>query len=321
MEQFMTYKISPNPSFSKRGIYRKTGRTTILILIILLLIACEQQKVERPRLLKKEPHFAVAILPAPVLNTPDFSSVFGGSDGKTLKLNKKKLIREVEFIALPQTVFAVEETIKKDGHEILKVSASDYPYPSPKGYYIDSRFVEKRVEKPEERAKRLPDRDTIINNLISSKGAIYVWGGNYVRGLPEMLEFYKPSSGLSEDIKTRWMLKGVDCSGLLYEATNGYTPRNVESLFNYGRAVEIKGKKADEIAKKLRPLDIIVYKRHMLIVLDSKKVIESSISRGVHIKNLREAIRALSKKMTPADDYYEEKNKDKFVVRRWYPVE
>ncbi len=290
----------------------------ILILITLSLFSCERQKAEQQKPAeKKEACYAVAILPAPVLNTPDFSSVFGGSDGKTLKLNKKKLIREVEFIALPQTVFAIEETIKKDGHEILKVSASDYPYPSPKGYYIDSRFAEKRVEKPEERKKVLPGRDAIINNLISSKGAVYIWGGNYVRGLPEMLEFYKPSSELSVDIKTGWMLKGVDCSGLLYEATNGYTPRNVESLFNYGLPVEIKGKSSGEIAKKLRPLDIIVYKRHVLIVLNSRDVIESSISRGVHIKNLRNTIRDLSKKMKPVNDYEKDRTKDKFAVRRW----
>ncbi|PIP69509.1 MAG: hypothetical protein COW90_10285, partial [Nitrospirae bacterium CG22_combo_CG10-13_8_21_14_all_44_11] len=167
-------------------------------------------------------------LPTPVLNTPDFQSVFGGSDGRTLKLTPKNLIEEVEFVALPDTVFVIEQTIKKNSYEILKVRTEDYPYPTQSGYYIDSRFVEKRIEKPQERRRKLPDKNTIIKRLLSPEllGAIYVWGGNYSKGIPELLEFYKPSGALPEDVLKRWTLKGVDCSGLLYEATSGYTPRN-----------------------------------------------------------------------------------------------
>lgn len=263
-------------------------------------------------------NYAVAILPTPVLNTPDFHSVFGGKDGMTLKLNRKKLVEEVEFVALPQTVFTIETAIKQNGHEILKVRTEDYPDPK-KAYYIDSRFVEKKGEKPPERKKVLPDRKTIINNLISSKGAIYIWGGNYVKGISQMTDLYKPAGKLSEEIRERWILKGVDCSGLLYEATNGYTPRNVWSFFYYGKPVLIEGLSPDEIVKKLKPLDIIVYKRHMLIVLDSKEVIESSMFGGVRIRDLSQVIRSKSEKMTPANEYGKENNDDRFVIRRWYP--
>lgn len=292
-----------------------------LIIVSFLAITSERELAAQKNVETKEARYAVAVLPTPVLNTPDFPSVFGGSDGKTLKLTAKNLIEEVEFIALPHTVFVIEDTIRKGSREILKVTTKDYPYHAVSGYYIDSRFVEKRFEKPQERRRKLPDKDTIIKRLLSPEllGAIYVWGGNYSKGIPEMLEFYKPSVTLSDDVLKRWALKGVDCSGLLYEATGGYTPRNTDFLLFFGMPVDVKGMSPDEIAKKLKPLDIIVYKRHVLIVLNSREVIESTISRGVHVKNLLSAVRAVSEIMQPANNYKGDGKGDKFVVRRWYP--
>lgn len=290
-----------------------------LVIVSFLGIASDREGAVQKNVKTKETKYAVAVLPTPVLSTPDFNSVFGGSDKRTLKLTSKNLIGEVEFIALPHTVFVIEDTIMKGSREILKVSTKDYPYHAVSGYYIDSRFVEKRFEKPQERRRKLPDKDTIIKKLIAADGAIYVWGGNYSKGIPEMLEFYKPSGTLPNDALKMWTLKGVDCSGLLYEATGGYTPRNTDSLFSFGISVDVKGLSPDEIAKKLKPLDIIVYKRHVLIVLNSREVIESAISRGVHVKNLLSAVRAVSEIMQPANDYKGDGKGDKFVVRRWYP--
>jgi len=291
----------------------------LLVVMFFLFAASDREVSAQKNAETKEARYAVAVLPAPVLNTPDFNSVFGGSDGKTLKLSPKNLIEEVEFIALPHTVFVIEDIIRKGSREILKVSTKDYPYHAVSGYYIDSRFVEKRFEKPQERLRKLPDKNMIIKKLLSADGDIYVWGGNYSKGIPEMLKFYKPSGILPDDVLQRWILKGVDCSGLLYEATGGYTPRNTESLFYFGSPVNVEGLTPDEIAKKLKPLDIIVYKRHVLIVLNSKEVIESSISRGVHVKSLPETIKAISRYMTPANHYKHQDNGDRFVVRRWYP--
>ena len=292
-----------------------------LIIVSFLAIASDRELAAQKNVETKEAKYAVAVLPTPVLNTPDFQSVFGGRDGRTLKLTAKNLIEEVEFVALPHTVFVIEDTIMKGSREILKVNTKDYPYLAVSGYYIDSRFVEKRFEKPQERRRKLPDKNTIIKKLLSPEllGAIYVWGGNYSKGIPEMLEFYKPSGTLSGDVLKRWTLKGVDCSGLLYEATGGYTPRNTDSLLFFGMPVDVKGISPDEIAKKLKPLDIIVYKRHVLIVLNSREVIESTISQGVHVKNLLNAVRAVSEIMQPANDYKGDGKGDKFVVRRWYP--
>lgn len=83
--------------------------------------------------------------------------------------------------------------------------------------------------------------------------------------------------------------------------------------------VDIKGMSPDEISKKLKPLDIIVYQRHVVIVLNSREVIESTISRGMHVKNLLSAVRAVSEIMQPANDYKGDGKGDKFIVRRWHP--
>lgn len=297
------------------------GMTRFFVIVVLSLsiISCWKQDSKIPGAQKKAANYAVAVLPTPVLKTPDVCSVFGGKDGKTLKLTKKNMVEEVEFVALPGTVFTIEKIIRKDTYEVLKVKTKDYPYPTQGGYYIDSRFVEKKTEKPAERIRILPDKNAIINKLVSAKGAIYVWGGNYVKGIPELVEFYKPAGKLSKEVQDRWILKGVDCSGLLYEATDGYIPRNVESLFNFGSPVDIKGLSPDGIAKKLKPLDLIVYKRHVVIVLDSRQAIQSTIAEGVHLRSLAGIIRTISETMTPVTDYSGKGINDKFVVRRWYP--
>lgn len=296
-------------------------RFFVIVLLSLSIISCWKQDSNSPGAQTKEARYAVAVLPTPVLNTPDFNSVFGGSDGKTLKLTPKNLIEEVEFIALPHTVFVIEETMMKGSREILKVSTKDYPYHAVSGYYIDSRFVEKRYEKPQERRRKLPDKNTIIKGLLSPEllGAIYVWGGNYSKGIPEMLEFYKPSSPLPDDVLKRWTLKGVDCSGLLYEATGGYTPRNTDSLFSFGMPVDIKGLSPDEIAKKLKPLDLIVYDRHVLIVLSSTEVIESAATKGVAASSLIQTLKGLGKNLQPMNEVSVSPDHKGFVVRRWYP--
>ena len=58
--------------------------------------------------------------PTPILNTPNFSDVFGD----VLLFDDKKLVRAVEMIALPSMVFKVIQ--KKEG-PILEISTEEYP--------------------------------------------------------------------------------------------------------------------------------------------------------------------------------------------------
>ena len=278
----------------------------------------------------QSPHlYAIAQLPTPVLNTSDFPFVFGNKDGKTLHLDDSGLIREVEFVALPETVFEIEEVISGTAATIYRVTTEDYPYPSRNGYFIDSRFVNTVNYKPENRPQKLPPHKVILNNLLSAEGSRYIWGGNYRAGIPEILTFYPPHTPLSQNVKDQWILKGLDCSGLLYEATNGYTPRNTSSLIAYGETVPIATLNSEQIIQKLKTLDILVWKGHVIIVIDRDRTIESrpdyytrlnGNQGGVRIRKLREVLDETLTERVPVNQYSDvvEEGKKKFVVRRWY---
>ncbi len=226
------------------NIIKKSFYFFILFSITFQSIDCSAQAEDN--------RYAVSIFNTPVLNTSDYSSVFGGARGTLVKLDSKGLIREMEFIAFPNTVFEILEVIPKGGYDILKVKTEDYQYNS--DLYIDSRFVNFINTNPGSRTKSMPDKTEILKKLNSLEGYGYMWGGNYADGIEKLLEFYKPQTNLTNPEKDLWSLKGVDCSGLIYQATNGSTPRNTSSLIEYGSGLDIKGMSADEISKCLCPL-------------------------------------------------------------------
>jgi len=258
--------------------------------------------------------FAVSINYTPVLNTPDYETIFGGKLGNRVKLDKEGLIREMEYIALPNTVFEVMEILQKGDYDMYRVISQDYPYRG--DYYIDSRFVRLVDTEPETRKKILPSKEEIIKNMNALEGYQYMWGGNAGDGVSEMLNYYQPKSEITEDVKNNWMMKGVDCSGLIYQATNGATPRNTSTLCTYGSGIEIENLSAEEISKKLQPLDIIVWSGHVIIVLDEKTVIESTPAEGVHKSDLVSRINSVMKERTAVNDWASTTGK-RFVIRRW----
>lgn len=276
------------------------------------------------------PAYAAAASYAPVLNTRDFRSVFGGKDGRTLAVDSQGQIRALEFIALPGTPFRIEEVIDGYPAPVYRVTTDDYPYPSSTGYFIDSRFVRTSTTPFPSRRKTLTDREMILSRLASAVGTSYVWGGNRREGIREMLSFYPPRPGRPLDplTESRWTMRGLDCSGLLYEATNGFTPRNTSSLVEFGDGVPIEGKGVQGIAASLRPLDLIVWKGHVIIVFDGKRVIESSLAHGrgksgVAFRGLVETLRDITATRTPLDSYPSATGDGKrgFVVRRWHPLQ
>ncbi|MGA7827771.1 MAG: peptidoglycan endopeptidase [Geobacteraceae bacterium] len=277
----------------------------------------------------KSPVYAVAIGPAPVLNTPDFRSVFGGSDGRTMALDRCGQLRALEFIALPGTTFHIEAVVTGFRYPVYRVTSDDYPYPSTTGYFVDSRMVRTEDSPPPPRARSLPSPQTIIKHLTSAVGAPYQWGSNLRKGVPAMLSLYPPAPGhpITDSNRESWTLRGLDCSGLLYEATDGWTPRNTSTLVRYGSPVAITGLDADGIVQKVQPLDLIVWKGHVMIILDRKRLIESRLdcqgkNGGVRIRNLHEALKNLLAARIPLDEYGEsaaEHRKKGFVIRRWHP--
>jgi hypothetical protein len=276
------------------------------------------------------PRYAVATSSAPVLNTPDFTSVFGGKDGKTLATDSCGQIRALEFIALPGTPFLIEAVLDGPEFPVYRVTTDDYPYPSRTGYFIDSRFVGTSAAPFPPRQRKLPDRETILARLSSAEGTAYAWGSNRRNGITEMTEFFPPSPAHRLDAVTegRWTLRGLDCSGLLYEATDGYTPRNTSALVDYGAGVPIAGLDEERIVGQLRPLDLIAWKGHVIIVYDHERIIESRLDcegkkGGVAFRGLRETLRELLQARSPLDTWVDANGNGKkgFVVRRWYPTD
>lgn len=283
-----------------------------LFIYLILILLFSQGKIFSQG---DSPLYAVAISYTPVLNTSDYEMVFGGADGKQVKLDNQGLIREMEFIAFPNTVFEIIESITKEDHSILKVTTADYPYES-SDLFIDSRFVEVVSIKPTDRSKVLPDKNEILVNILNLEGSNYMWGGNYDAGIEALLNYYSPSVEIDNNVKTNWSLKGVDCSGLIYQATGGATPRNTSSLVNYGTGIDISGKSASEIAGMLKPLDLIVWSGHVIIVVDENTVIESSPPEGVHKSDLMDRLNQIMSERTPVNNWSSSSGK-RFVIRRW----
>ena len=270
-----------------------------------------------------EPLFAVAWTHTPVLNSADFGSVFGGDDGKTLLKDECGQLRSLEFVALPGTVFRIAAELKVRDRKIYRVETSDYPYPSKHGYFVDARFVRIQGSKPAERTPALPAKEEIITALKKRVGSRYVWGGNSSDGVAQLLSWYPPAakSRLSHADKNLWMLAGIDCSGLLYEATGGYTPRNTSALVNFGKGVTVAGKSPKDITAAIKPLDLLVWPGHVLIVIDGNNVIESRLvchepDKGVRIRPLADVLTDVMKKRQLVDAI--KNGAGEFVVRRWY---
>jgi len=268
--------------------------------------------------------YAVARSATPVLNTPAFSAVFGGTDGKTLKTDRCGQVRALEFIALPGTVFSIRAERKDGNSTIYRVETDEYPAPADRALYVDSRFVELREVEPQPRSRTLPSQAAIIAALKAAIGAPYVWGGNVQGGVGELTELFY-GGNVPEAARGTLTLAGLDCSGLLYQATGGWTPRNTSQLISYGKAVAVTGKTLNEIARQLQPLDLIVWNGHVVIVLDRDTTIESRLvcgkkgNGGVVTTSLQKRLAQILRTRRPVDQWPAAgKHGDVFVVRRWF---
>lgn len=254
--------------------------------------------------------FALAKIPTPLLNIPHFPDIFSQ---KTLPLDESGLFRGLEMIALPQTKFEILQQINE---KIVEVKTIDYPC-SP--LFVDNRFLIPCSSSTPDRQKILPSIEKILTCLHAAIGVPYLWGGNWKEGIPQMLSFYQPHVSDSK-LFTHWTLQGLDCSGLLYEATSGYTPRNTSELLYFGEPILIENKKIKDIKTNVSPLDLIVWKGHVIIVLDNHCVIESTHKQGkVLISPLEKCLeqRMFQEKRIPKNSWPQQ-NASSFVIRRFY---
>lgn len=240
-----------------------------------------------------------SVRPTPVLNTPDFEFAFGGKTGTQIPLNERGLPFCFEFVALPGTVFKV---IQQMSPHIAQVTCPTYGLGL---FYIDLRFTKPGI--PTHSPTR-PLKQLILERMERRIGTPYVWGGNWGAGIPELMHYYPPKGQL--DLKTQqlWILQGVDCSGLLYEATQGATPRNTNQLIYFGNAVK---------NNDLQPLDMVIYPGHVFFVLDSHTTIESRFGKGVILSDLKARMAELCETRSQVAEWKADLDPAKhFVIRR-----
>ncbi len=208
--------------------------------------------------------------PSPLLNNYDFKSVFNDN----MPLDDQNLLRALELIALPGSVLHLKG---KRGH-IYEVSMPGYPKDK---LYVDHRFVSEKCQFPK---PVMPKKEVILKRMLRLLGKPYIWGGNYSRGIPEMLIYYPPQKPLSKLHRSIWTFSGVDCSGLLYEASNGLTPRNSSQLISFGEERKLE---------ELQPLDLLVWDGHVVMALDRERTIESRLGKGVVIEKQKSRIQEI----------------------------
>jgi cell wall-associated NlpC family hydrolase len=269
--------------------------------------------------------YGVAITAAPVMNSPDFTKIFGGVDGKALKTDSCGQVRELEYIAPAGTVFKIMKKYRSASADIFQVKTDEYEAPANVQLYVDGRFLTLQQTTPVSRKASLPSREEILTTLKTSVGSPYVWGGNIAAGVPELAEWFY--TNITPGGAERLTLAGLDCSGLLYQTTGGLTPRNTSQLVSFGQSVTIAGKRSAEIANMLQPLDLIVWNGHVIIVLDRQSVIESRLecgkpgNGGVVTTPLHQRLAEIMRTKRPVNSWKKgKKQHDIFVVRRWYPV-
>lgn len=195
-------------------------------------------------------------------NTPIFNkSIFNSFDKKghyLLKFDERFLIRSLETIVYPNTPLNVIDTLDFKHMKFCKITCKDYP--SKKELFVNAE----NIAIGKECKRKCPSLSQIQKKLRSLKSIPYFWGGTLPYSLEKADELFKNIKPLTPFEKKCISFEGLDCSGLLYHVTNGYTPRNTSHLMNFGKP-----------CKDLKPLDLILWPGHVVLVLDDKKTIES----------------------------------------------
>lgn len=243
-------------------------------------------------------------LPLPVYSTPADAAA-----GHAIRMDRCGQVRSLEFIALAGTQFDIIRDSPDKG--VLEVSTPDYSTPSGGSLFIKALNLTLKKGKAVQRNPQIPSKEVIVERLKSAVGLPYVWGGNTRGGI---------TAGTGKQV-----YKGLDCSGLLYEATDGATPRNTEQLVGYGLPVAVAGKDVEKMLDILKPLDLIVWKGHVVIVLDRENTVESLLSCGKHgnggvrLTPLKQRLKEIMSQRKGVDIWPEGKNRNLplFVVRRW----
>jgi cell wall-associated NlpC family hydrolase len=234
----------------------------------------------------------------PVFNQQNWGNIEKSGDGRVMQL---------ETVLLPGTVVEAVTTKIDNGAQNALIEIKTSAYKSNTPLYVIPQCINEIQPTTE---KETPDISTILQKLKKQKGKPYFWGSNCPDPILELKKIV-PTNFLESIEEENTPFQGFDCSGLLYWASNGITPRNTSDLLSFGNKVDVTGLSVEDIQKKIRPLDLIVWQGHVIIVIDRDTVIESTQGKGV-------VTTPFSKRYPEATDIANKKNKNLFV-RRWHP--
>jgi hypothetical protein len=246
--------------------------------------------------------FAKAFLPTPIFNHFALEEFLGQKEG-ALSLNQKGRLSFLEMIALKGTLFVLEEKIST---YVYRVSLNEYKTLYP--LYVDIRSLE-NVENRLERELQLPLPEKILDSLLAQRGRPYLWGGNLMEPIEHLEKWYCSKEPLSPYEVMMIRFDGVDCSGLIYSATLGFTPRNTSEMVHFGRSVSLK--------EALNPLDLIVDFGHVVIVIDQTWSIQSKEKFGVFLLKTTEVLDSLQRRKKWVDQWESSRKEEIFTIRRF----
>ncbi len=228
-------------------------------------------------------------------------------DSSSLVKDEQGLYRSLEMVLLPHE--RVEIAPYND--EIVRVSTPDHPFE--KSFFTFKDFFE--CSKKIDSTKSFLEPKAVIESLRSYEQLPYVWGGNWIldsQGEAYLKSLFKGKSAqFIQNLK--YLFSGLDCSGLLYAATLGTTPRNTSELVNFGNRLEIEGLTNTQLLELMKPLDLIVWKGHVVVFLNINEVIESRNPQGVVITNPIKRLEEIRLTRQPSDVA----NNQTFVIQRW----
>lgn len=215
----------------------------------------------------------IASTPIPLFNTPHFLN--------PPEFDAQGLWLSLETILLPGNTY----TVVKQG-DIVTITTKSYPSLNP--LYTDLRFIDRSELFKGDINALPPSLDSFLHRIekcVKNK-VPYLWGGNLPKGDERMGRLLYDYTFLSKEQQRACSLTGVDCSGLIYWASNGVTPRNSSGLIFAGIPVIT--------LDCLKPGMLIGWKGHVLIVTE-KGIVESAAGKGVICTPTEEKIEALLK--------------------------
>lgn len=277
--------------------------------------------------------YATTILPTPLywLNKNsdiDINKIMWWEWSTWLLLDSSNTIDQLSIVLPVWTPVTLIKKIQNWKFTYYEVRNRDFDvwYWEKDWYYLDSRFIKIDESKSAEHVHNVPDMSTIFKTLLAAVDSQYIWWGSYYQWIPEINELYPTP----DDVKlSTWeqqykILQWTDCSWLLWQATNWYTPRTTRSLLTFWDSVPISWFTVDQIVWIVKPLDLIVWAGHVVIILSDEYAIESiwkdDFKWWVEIVKLDERLKDIFTRRQPVNDWNKSKlpDKEKFVVRRWY---